>query len=185
VKRTVAFIVPMVLAAGLATPRVAAAQEKPALVPIKIDLVVSRNAGAKKISSLPYSLWVTANDVRERTSLRMGVQVPVASTRIAQKDDPPPPAYTYRDVGTNIDCSATTIPDGRFNVRIVLNDSAVQFDGKETVGTRSVPGLPSFRNFSASFTLLLRDGQTAMYTSATDPVSGETLKVDVTLSVLK
>jgi hypothetical protein len=174
----------MVLIVGLATPRAASAQDKAPLVPLKIDLVVSRNAGAKKISSLPYSLWVIANE-RERTSLRMGVQVPVASTRVAQKDDPPPPAYSYRDVGTNIDCQATTIADGRFNVRIVLEDSAVHFDEKETTGTRPLPGLPSFRSFSARFSLLLKDGQSATYTSATDPVSGETLKVDVTLTVLK
>ena len=179
-KRTLVVIAALVVSAA-AAPRVALAQDRQ-LVPLKIDLVVSRNAGDKKISSLPYSLWVTANDTRERTSLRMGVQVPVATTRVAQKDDPPPPAYTYRDVGTNIDCSAITTADGRYHVRIVLNDSALQSDGKET---RAVPGLPLFRSFSSSFSLLLRDGQTATYTSATDPVSGETLKVDVTLNVLK
>jgi hypothetical protein len=46
-------------------------------------------------------------------------------------------------------------------------------------------GLPLFRNFSSSFALLLKDGQSATYTSAVDPVSGETIKVDVTLTVLK
>ncbi len=179
-KRTLVFVAALVVMAAVVAPGVALAQDRQ-LVPLKIDLVVSRTAGDKKISSLPYSLWITANE-RQQTSLRMGVQVPVSSTRVAGKDDPPPPAYTYRDVGTNIDCTATTIADGRFSVRIVLNDSAIQFDGKET---RAVPGLPSFRSFSASFTLLLKDGQSAMYTSATDPVSGETLKVDVTLNVLK
>jgi hypothetical protein len=181
VKNTLVSIVTLVLIAA-AAPRPALAQERP-LVPLKVDLVVSRNAGDKKVSSLPYTLWVTANEPREpRSSLRMGVQVPVPSTRVAGKDDPPPPAFSYRNVGTNIDCSATTIADGRFNVKITLNDSAVQFDGKESRGTA---GLPSFREFSSSFTLLLKDGQTATYTSATDPVSGETLKVDVTLAVLK
>lgn len=180
-KRTLAVITTLAAIAA-AVPGVALAQERQ-LVPIKIDLVVSRNVGDKKVSSLPYSLWVTANEQRQvRTSLRMGVQVPVMSTRMAGKDDPPQPAYSYRDVGTNIDCSATTIADGRFNVNIVLNDSAIQTDGKET---RAMPGLPLFRSFSSSFTLLLKDGQTATYTSATDPVSGETLKVDVTLAVLK
>jgi hypothetical protein len=179
VKNTLASIVTLVLIAA-AAPRPALAQERP-LVPLKVDLVVSRNAGEKKVSSLPYTLWVTANT--ERSSLRMGVQVPVPSTRVAGKDDPPPPAFSYRNVGTNIDCSARSIADGRFNVQITLNDSAVQFDGKESRGTAQ--GLPSFREFSSSFTLLLRDGQTATYTSATDPVSGETLKVDVTLAVLK
>jgi len=41
------------------------------------------------------------------------------------------------------------------------------------------------RNFNSSFTLLLRDGQTAQVSSATDPISGEVLKVVVTLNVVK
>jgi len=173
----------LVLIGSLFAPGAAVAQERP-LVGLKVDLVVSRQAGEKKVSSLPYTLWVTANDPPNRpTSLRVGSQVPVASTRVAEKDSPPPPAYSYRDIGTNIDCSASTAGEGRFSVRIVLNDSSVHADAKES---RSVPaGLPVFRSFSSSFSLLLKDGQSATYTSATDPVSGETLKVDVTLTVLK
>ena len=45
--------------------------------------------------------------------------------------------------------------------------------------------MPSFRNFNSSFTALLRDGQTMQYTSATDPVSGEVMKIDVTVAVMK
>jgi hypothetical protein len=181
VKRAIASIAALLALAALAGPTAAVAQDRQ-LVPLKVDLVVSRNSGEKKVSSLPYSLWVTANDTRNRTSLRMGVQVPVASTRVPEKDAPPPPAFTYRDVGTNIDCTAQTVADGRFNVQIMVNDSSIQFDAKDS---KAVPGLPTFRNFQSSFALLLRDGQTATYTSATDPLSGETLKVDVTLTVLK
>jgi hypothetical protein len=46
-------------------------------------------------------------------------------------------------------------------------------------------GTPAFRNFTSNFSILLKDGQTAQYASATDPVSGETLKVDATINVLK
>jgi hypothetical protein len=42
-----------------------------------------------------------------------------------------------------------------------------------------------FRSFRASFVPLLRDGQTVQYTAATDPVSGEVVKIDVTVTVLK
>jgi len=179
VKRTVAFIVAS-LAVLSAFPQPAAAQES--RVPLKIDLVVSRTAGDKKVSSMPYTLWVTANEQRIRTSLRMGVQVPVASTRITENKDTVP-SYTYRDVGMNIDCSATTLADGRFYVTVTLNDSSINVDTKDTRG--AVPGLPVFRNFSSNFALVLKDGQHATYTSATDPVSGEVTKIDVTLSVLK
>jgi len=48
-----------------------------------------------------------------------------------------------------------------------------------------VAGVPAFRSFTSSFNLLLKDGQAAQQTSATDPVSGEVLKIDVTVTVLK
>ena len=44
---------------------------------------------------------------------------------------------------------------------------------------------PAFRTFTANFIIVLRDGQTAQYTSASDTASGEVLKVDATLTVLK
>lgn len=184
VKRTLTIINSVALIALLVAPDASFAQEKTTaeLVPLKIQLVISRTAGEKKISSLPYTLWVTANG-RGETQLRMGVQVPVPQ-RFAPKEGEPVQSYSYRDVGTNIDCSATTTADGRFNVTITLNDSAIQFDSKEASG-QGVSGVPSFRNFTSRFGILLKDGQTAQYTSATDPVSGEVLKVDVTLNVLK
>jgi hypothetical protein len=42
-----------------------------------------------------------------------------------------------------------------------------------------------FRNFRSEANVVLRDGQTARYTVATAPVSGEMLKIDVTLNVVK
>jgi predicted small secreted protein len=44
---------------------------------------------------------------------------------------------------------------------------------------------PAFRSFKGVNTVLLKDGQTRQYTVATDRVTGEVLKVDVTLKVLK
>ena len=187
-KRTLVLAATLVVIAALVAPGVAAAQEKPSpLVPLKVQLVISRSSGEKKISSMPYTLWVTANDSRNRTtSLRMGVEVPVPSI-VVPKDGAPTTNFHYRPVGTNIDCSATT-EGGLFKVAITLNDSSVQFDANSPAPrptSTAVAGAPSFRSFSSNFSILLKDGQSATYTSATDPVSGETLKVDVTLTVLK
>ena len=44
---------------------------------------------------------------------------------------------------------------------------------------------PLFRTFNAVVSLILRDGQTTQYVSATDPVTGESVRLDVALSVLK
>jgi hypothetical protein len=162
----------------------AAAAPSPAttgrLTPLKVQLVITRTQGDKKVSSLPYVLWVTAND-RQETNLRMGVEVPVSMGT----SNSAIPSYSYRPIGTNIDCRATTV-DNSFNLSITLSDSSIQFDPKEAVPTSNrVTDAPAFRSFTSKFSILLRDGQTAQYSSATDPVSGETLKVDVTLNVLK
>src|SRR5205823_7489760 len=104
VKRTVTLIGSMVLIAALTGAPVAVAQERPTLVPLKVQLVVSRHAADKKvISSLPYTLWMTANR-RNTTSVRMGVQVPIATGALSvSKEGVPAPSYQYRDIGTNID----------------------------------------------------------------------------------
>ncbi len=181
VKRTMAFIGSTVLIAALAGSPVALAQENSRLVPLKVQLVVSRYAADKKISSLPYTLWVSSND-KKMTSIRMGVQVPIVTSAMPQNPTVLQ-SYQYKDVGTNIDCQAVGLADGTFNLEIKLNDSSISFDSKDP--TQTVKGIPAFRNFTSNFSILLKDGQTAQYASATDPVSGETLKVEVTLNVLK
>jgi hypothetical protein len=177
------FIGSMVLIAAVAGSPVVLAQESSRVVPLKVQLVVSRYAADKKVSSLPYTLWVTANDRNKTTSIRMGVQVPIVTSTFNQKDGVVSPSYQYRDIGTNIDCQATGQADGFFNLDIKLNDSSVSIDPKETAAI--LKGVPAFRNFTSNFSILVKDGQTAQYASATDPVSGETIKIDVTINVLK
>ena len=48
--------------------------------------------------------------------------------------------------------------------------------------TSNCPLAPTFKS---TFVPILRDGQTAQYTAATDPVIGEVVKIDVTVTVLK
>jgi hypothetical protein len=161
-------------------------------IPLKVQLVVSRMQGTKQVSSLPYTLSVVAND-NDKTSLRMGVEVPIPQTVFggAAKGGEvsvPQVSYTYRSMGTNIDCSARTLEDGVFKLDLAVEDASVFVTDKEgPVTTNRTPGLPmpSFRKFASTFNLLLKDGQTAQHTTATDPVSGEVLRIEVTLSVVK
>ena len=142
--------------------------EKP-LVPLKVQVTIARYEGEKKASSLPFTLWVNAND-GQGTRLNVGIEVPIRNG----------PGVSYRSVGTNINCSATTLDDGRFKVDINLEDSSVALSkDKDTAVT------PTFQSIQARNMLLLRDGQNAQFIAATDKVSGEVTKVDVTLTVLK
>jgi len=164
------------------------AQEKPPVVPLKVQIVISRYQGEKKVSSLPYTLAVNAD--LNKTSLRLGSQVPVVTTSFTQgnaekKDVNPLQSYTYREVGTNIDCSVHTLPDGRFQLDIVLDDSSVYSTDRTERTPVLIGNVPSFVSFRSTNSVILKDGQSMQYTTATDKTTGEVTKVDVTLTVLK
>lgn len=155
-------------------------------VALRVQVVLSRYQGEKKISSMPYTLSVVTN--AGKTSMRMGVDVPIPTAVFTSggegKQSQPIASYNYRSVGTNIDCSAALPEDGVYRLELAVQDSSVLILDKE-MGTMGKVNAPSVRNFQSSFSLLLRDGQTVQHTAATDPVSGEVLRVDVTLNVLK
>ena len=172
-------------------PAAGSSQTRPSgqLVPLKVSLVLARYQGEKKLSSVPYVLWVTANNP-ERTSLRMGNQIPVTSTVFAAKDgEKPMSSYNYRDVGTNIDCTSSTAADGYFKLNLTVTDSSVYFpdrtDPTLSTAATSATGAAAFRSFNSSFFILIRDGQTVQYTSATDQITGQVIKIDATVNVQK
>ena len=156
-----------------------APREVQRLVPLKVQIVLSRLRAEKKIASLPYTLTVTANE-RGPSNLRMGIEVPIINRN---------QGVSYRSVGTNIDCFASTSPGDFYKLNITVEDSSIHLDPAKTGDNATSAGVaqdfPAFRTFKSSFTLLLRDGQSGQYTSAVDPISGEVMKIDVTLGVMK
>ncbi len=198
----------LVFALALASSATVRTQDKPpapaptrtpvVVTPLKVQVVLSRYQGEKKISSLPYTLSVNSNGSAEASrdparaghaNLRMGAKIPVMMMATPSVDGKPiagvPMAgpIQYQDVGTNIDCMIWPLEDGRFRIELTIDDSSVYPDDKEA--TSATKGSPSFRSFRASDSLILRDGGTAQFTTATDKVSGEIMKVDVTLTVVK
>ena len=176
--------------------RPAAAASSVASSTLRIQLVLSRFQGEKKVSSLPYTMMVHADDRRQnsgRATLRLGTQVPI-TTMTRQGNDanaPLVPSVQYRDVGTSIDCIVTAIEDGRYKVEVTLEDSSIDTGTGTGTGTATATGAnttaphPAFRSFRTNDTVTLRDGQSAQSFTATDKVNGEVWKVDVTLSVVK
>jgi hypothetical protein len=177
---------------------------KAPLIPLQVRVVVSRYQGEKKVASLPYEVSVSANVGGQAAQLRMGADVPVPNTTFlpgppqpptptptpTEKPAPPkPPAppftsFNYKAIGTNIDCSAFTTEDGRFRVHLSIEDSSVYTEVQDA--SLPIAGkVPVFRSFRSSNTLVLRDGQSRQFTAATDRISGEVVRVDVTLTVLK
>jgi hypothetical protein len=189
-------IVALVLATGT-TVSVAAPQERLPAVPVRIDVVVSRFQGEKKTSSLPFALFVNAN-TGNSVSLRLGVDVPVGTSTVTAGNESSNPNRTsttntssttshvdYRNVGTSIDCGVSQNPDGRFSVNLRVQDSSLftsDTDGKMTL---KVADPMAFRTFTFSNTLTMRDGQTLLWATGADKITGEVLKLEATLTVVK
>jgi hypothetical protein len=160
------------------------------LVPLSVDVTVTRYQGEKKISSMPYVLAVNANKLGNAgpSLLRMGARVPVPTTA-APVGNPAGPTspfsgpVNYEDIGTNIDCTAKVM-DGGFEVRISVKDTSVYANIQDNA-TPTVGNMPVFRSYQSTNTLVLRDGQSREFTAATDRVSGEVIRIAVTLKVVK
>jgi hypothetical protein len=160
--------------------------ERSRLIPLSVEVVVTRYQGEKKISSLPYTLAVNANDNALAPGgvcqLRMGTQVPVPA--MVTKDGASERSFAYRDIGTNIDCSARSIEDSNFQLRLTVEDTSVYANAQDPATPR-VDQMPLFRSFRSTNTLVLRDGQTRDFSAAADRVSGEVVRIAVTLRVVK
>ena len=182
----------LVVLIGLAAPawaqeqKAAPASATLASTMLKVQVVLSRYQGDKKVSSLPYTLMVTSDDRNRNTgraNLRLGTQVPITTMtkQSSEANAPLVPSVQYRDVGTNIDCIVTALEDGRFKLDVTVEDSSVETS--QPSGATNTH--PVFRSFRVSDSMLLRDGQTAQSSTGTDKVSADVRKVDVTLTVVK
>jgi Bacterial type II and III secretion system protein len=160
----------------------AAAQER--FVHLKLQVVISRYQGEKKLASMPYTLSVNADSGAQggRATLRMGSKIPVmmiTTPVVGGEKMPTAGPVQYQDIGTNIDCFAHVLDAERFRLSITVDDQSIyEENGKKA-------DQPSFRSFKASDSVILKDGQTAQFTAAVDKVTGESTRVDVTLSVVK
>jgi hypothetical protein len=165
-------------------------EKPPVITPLKVQIVLSRYRGEKKISSMPYALSVNTNAPRF-AQLRMGAQVPVPVMATPTVDGKEIQGVLkggpvqYKDIGTSIDCLARSTSDGRFQLELTIEDTSVYTDDQVVQGAPKAGDNPTFRSFRSSNTLVLKDGQSTQFTTATDRISGEVVKVDVTLTVVK
>jgi hypothetical protein len=177
-------------------PDRAESKPKPSPEPslLRVQLVIARYQGEKKVGSVPYNFVVTTEPQHQKgAKLRMGVEVPVAVTSFTRTEGDktnPATSFTYRNVGTNIDCTASERRNGVFALHLNVENSSVYSSspGSSPISSAEVPvanDRPFFRTFNVSLNPLLRDGQNVQTVASTDPVSGEVVKIDVTLNVVK
>jgi hypothetical protein len=167
-----------------------------ATVPVQVDVVMTRWQGDKRISSIPFVLIANPSSRGSSTSLRMGVDVPVGTstsnvTQTSGATTSSPRAVAtakvateFRNVGTDIDAQLTRIDATAFSVYLNIRDSSI-FSSDQTKLPNTMVDPTAFRTFSASNTLNMNDGQTRLFGVATDKITGETMRIEVKLTVLK
>ena len=162
-------------------------------VPLELQVVIGRYQGDKRVSSLPYVLSLKANvptaGLPVNSSLRLGSRVPIRTQVVTPATDGKPAtttnSVTYENVGMNIDARATALDDGRFEITLTINESSVITDAQDLKATPAADIYPVFRSYQSTNTVFMKDGQTTQFTAATDRVSGEVVRVEVKLTVVK
>jgi len=177
-------IIALLLCATVAIPATPALVQTPApaaaqgpMATLKLTVVISRFSGEKKIGNLPFVLLLTPTD--SGTTVQMSSSVPVPES--VAKDGVQ--SYTYRTVGTNISASSKESPFGQYLVNLSISDSQMLSDA--LAPSEATKGLMRPQQFSSTVRLPLKDAQTVSYNAATDKLTGDLVRVEVTLNVLK
>jgi hypothetical protein len=156
-----------------------------AAAPVQLQIVISRTRGDKKISSMPHVLTVRPDDVRNLWArLRVGAQIPIPNAAPPAGATVTPSAYSFKEIGTSIDATANAQPDGRYQVNLSISETSVYGEGSEPQNLRG-GAIPALRSYQSTNSVFLREGQTSQFTAGTDPLTGDIVRVDVTLTVPK
>jgi hypothetical protein len=167
--------------ASYAQERPKVVDETTGVISMDVKIVFSEFEGEKRVTSLPYILSsiFDESDRTARSSLRMGIRVPILTDAKEEK-------IQYNNVGTDVDCVVRRRADNRFRVELTVNRSSVFTPG----GTPASPGAsissrPILGNFSSTFNVMLRDGESREVVVASDPVTGRLSKIEVSLKLVK
>jgi len=183
-----AVMVAVVMASGLGQAQGPAAQQKAeaVAVPLQVTVVITRYKSDKVqtvVSRLPFEVWVNSGS---GATLRTNSDVPVPTTTFVadgpDKKSTPVTSFTYRPIGTSVTVNAHDHGEGRYRLEVLIEDSQIvpavtdpDFGGPRTAN----------QTFRATAQPILRDGQTVQHSLATDRMTGDVTKIEVTLNVVK
>jgi hypothetical protein len=155
----------------------------PSPAAVKVDVTLTRLQGEKRVSSLPFTLFAATDN--SPTSFRLGVDVPVdVSTKNASGIVTT--ETRYENVGTNIDIRLRAQnADGRYPLWIQITDSSIH-TASGTAGRQPSVGEPqAIRRYVIGNQLMVREGQPVEFSVGTDKVTGETIRAEVRIAILK
>jgi hypothetical protein len=177
----------MVVAAAVLSASLALAEESPSSqptpmprgprTPLRLQVLVTRHQGEKKISSRPYTLQLYSGD-QQGATVFVGNQVPL---RFSDKGVQ---TILFKDVGTKLRCLAGPSEGGRYEVSLKYEDSFLA-PAQGSGGRAGEDDLPVWRMLSGEIRAYVRDGETTTLSSTVDPVTGDVVKAEMTFTAIK
>jgi type II secretory pathway component HofQ len=133
----------------------------------------TRLRGESTTATRPCTVALHADAGRARVFV--GTQ---AAITVADKDAP---ASMFKSAGVEARVSVTTLPDGRYRLDASFEESSVLAAGTGT-GATTAGGNPILQVVRGQSQVTLREGETVPFANAVDPVTGEVVRVDLTLT---
>jgi len=162
---------------ALAADKTKAAEEPATL--LRLEVVMTRSEGDTVVARLPYSLPVRTGGDNAR--VYGGIQLPIVVRHEGSN------TMMFKNAGGNVSARAWALADGRFRLDLSTELGGVYPTNGDAVAEEAdaAPAAPVLRSFSTDAPLILRDGQSTVFSESADPITGETLKTEVTLHVVK
>jgi Flp pilus assembly secretin CpaC len=171
------------LALVLAVPAVfadEAAEAQPPEEPqtlLRLDVVMTRSKGDAVVARLPYSMLLnTGGDVAR---VYGGIQLPIVVQHQGSN------TVMFKNAGGNVSARAWALDDHRFKLALSTELGGVYPANGDTASeaTEGPPAAPVLRSFSTEATVTLGDGESTRLSDSADPITGETVRTEVTLHV--
>jgi hypothetical protein len=133
----------------------------------------TRLRGESTTATRPYIVALHADAGQARVFV--GAQVPIT---VSDEDGL---ATLIKGAGVDAQVSVATLPEGRYRLNAKFEENSVLGTDAGTEAT-TAGGNPILRAVKGQSRLTLREGETVPFASAVDPVTGEVVRVDLTVT---
>jgi hypothetical protein len=133
----------------------------------------TRLRGESTTATRPYTVALHAD--AGSAHVFVGLQVPIT---VFEKDGP---SNLVKSAGVDAQVSVATLLDGRYRLDAKFEEDSLLATGAGTEAT-TAGGNPILRAVKGQSTVTLREGETVPFASAVDPVTGDVVRVDLTVT---
>jgi hypothetical protein len=139
---------------------------------LRVQFVETRQHGDQTIATRPYAFVFHADD--KPAKLFVGTEVPLTGT------DKGEPTLIFKNVGIELEATAKALPDGRYSLDARFEEGSL-LGAAGTAATSSIRDNPILQRVLSASQLTIREGETVPFAALVDPVTGDRVRVDVTL----